>query len=176
MVAPAQDMLGSSSDDGYVLDSLAILALLGDEPGADEVAELLSAAPEQALVTYANLSEVMHTAIRERGQDQADTALLALESSGLTFVPAERNLTLPAARIKAHHRVSYADAYCAALSKTRASCARKGVPRHPARGHPEHDVCSPNETATEPAFSSTSRSSVTRTACRAIAAATYSAS
>ena len=30
--------------------------------------------------------------------------------------PAERVLTLSAARLKARHRISYADAYCAALA------------------------------------------------------------
>jgi len=102
--------------DGLVLDSYAILCLLGDEPGADEVADLLESGPELLLMTFVNLGEILYTIMRERGSDQADAALLALEASRLTFVPAERALTLAAARLKARHRVSYADAFCAALS------------------------------------------------------------
>jgi PIN domain nuclease of toxin-antitoxin system len=101
---------------GLVFDSFAVLALLEDEPGADEVAGLLSAEAAHLLMTYVNLGEVLYTIIKERGQDRADTALLALEAAKLTFVPAERSLTLEAARYKARYRISYADAYCAALS------------------------------------------------------------
>ena len=102
---------------GFVFDSYAILALLGGEEGAGEVAQLLSGGSPHLLMTYVNLGEVLYAVIRERGQDRADTALLALESSRLAFVPAERALTLEAARLKARHRISYADAYCAALAR-----------------------------------------------------------
>jgi uncharacterized protein len=105
------------SSPGFVLDSFAILALLGNEPGADEVGELLSAGAGPLLMTYVNLGEVVYTIIRTRGQSRADVALLGLEESGITFVPAERSLTLEAAGLKARHRLSYADAYAAALAR-----------------------------------------------------------
>jgi len=103
--------------DGLVIDSYAILCLLEGEPDADEVAELLTSGPEPLLMTYVNLGEVLYTIMRERGPDHADAALLALEASRLVFVPAERTLTLAAAHLKATHRVSYADAFCAALAQ-----------------------------------------------------------
>ena len=102
---------------GLVFDSFAILALLENERCADEVAELLSQDGGYLLMTYVNLGEVLYTIMRERGQDRADMALLALEATDLTFVPADRTLTLEAARLKARHRISYADAYCGALAR-----------------------------------------------------------
>ena len=107
----------TKSRDGLVIDSFAILALLEDERGACEVADLLSEGPELLLMTYVNLGEILHAVIRERGQDRADATLLALEGSRLTFVPADRTLSLAAARLKARYRISYADAFCAALSE-----------------------------------------------------------
>ena len=115
--AGASSPPGGGAPDGLVLDSYAILALLEGERAADEMAELLAGEPERPLLmTYVNLGEVLYTIIRERGQTQADAALLALEESPLTFVPADRTLTLAAAGLKARHRISYADAYCAALA------------------------------------------------------------
>lgn len=61
--------------------------------------------------------EVLYTVIRERGRDQADATLLGLEGIGLVFVPAEWTLTLAVARLKARYPISYADAFCAALSQ-----------------------------------------------------------
>lgn len=109
---------GVGLPDGLVFDSYAILALLEDEDGAADVADLLAAQPGgPILMAYVNLGEVLYTVMRERGQEQADSALLALESTRLVFIPAERTLTLTAARLKARHRISYADAFCAALSE-----------------------------------------------------------
>ena len=112
--------VGSSntlSETGFVLDSFALLALLGAEKGSGDVAALLRPGPDLLLMTYVNLGEVVYTVIRERGPSRADAALLALEGSRITFVPADRTLTLAAARLKADHRLSYADAFCAALSQ-----------------------------------------------------------
>jgi PIN domain nuclease of toxin-antitoxin system len=101
----------------FVLDSYAILALLDDEPGGSEVSAILSSGAGELLMTYVNLGEVLYWTMRKRGEDRAGAALLGLEEAGVTFVPAELSLTLEAARIKARHRLSYADAYCAALSR-----------------------------------------------------------
>jgi PIN domain nuclease of toxin-antitoxin system len=109
--------VASHEVEGFVLDSFAILALYGNEPGADEVAALLAGEATHLLMAYVNLGEVLYMMIRERGEDRAGAILLGLEEVGVTFVPAERSLTLEAARIKARHRLSYADAYCAALSR-----------------------------------------------------------
>jgi uncharacterized protein len=103
--------------ESFVLDSYAILALLDDEPGGGEVSAMLSSGATDLLMTYVNLGEVLYWTMRKRGEDRAGAALLGLEEAGVTFVAAERSLTLEAARIKARHRLSYADAYCAALSR-----------------------------------------------------------
>ena len=102
---------------GFVLDSFAVLALLGDEPVGAEVTGVLTGEATRLLMTYVNLGEVLYITIRERGEDRAGAALLALKEAGVMFVPAELSLTLEAARIKSRHRLSYADAFCAALSR-----------------------------------------------------------
>ena len=102
--------------EGFVLDSFAILALYGNEPAAGDVAALLARETGHLVMTYVNMGEVLYTIIRERGEDRAGATLLGLEDAGVIFVPAERMLTFEAARFKARHRLSYADAYCAALS------------------------------------------------------------
>ena len=107
----------SASPTSLVLDSFAVLALLEGEAGAAEVAGYLSAGEGVVLMTYVNLGEVVYTVIRERGQSRADAVLLGLEETRVTFVSAERTLCLAAARFKARYRISYADAFCAALSE-----------------------------------------------------------
>jgi PIN domain nuclease of toxin-antitoxin system len=75
------------SESGFVLDSFAILALLGAEKGSGDVAALLRPGPELLLMTYVNLAEVVYTVIRERGQSRADAFCAALSQlSGFPVV------------------------------------------------------------------------------------------
>ncbi len=103
----------------WVLDSFAILALLGGEPGGEAVAQLLrqaSAEESRILMTWVNLGEVAYIVERRWGEGRLQQALAMLERTGLEIVPAGRDLTLAAAHIKAKHPIAYADAFAAALA------------------------------------------------------------
>lgn len=102
-----------------MLDSFALLDYLQDGDGARRVQEMLgnSTAARPALITWVNLGEVLYIVRRRRGADAADLVLAALDQLPLEPVAAGRALTLEAARVKSRFSISYADAFCAALSR-----------------------------------------------------------
>lgn len=117
--------------DTFVLDSFAVLALLGREPGSEEVAELLRRAQnDQARVrmTWVNAGEVAYIIERRWGLARSLATLATLEATALEIVPAERDLAVAAAHIKANHAVAYADAFAAALAQESAATLVTGDP------------------------------------------------
>ncbi len=115
----------------FVLDSFAVLALLGREPGSQEVADLLRKAQEEktrVLMTWANAGEVAYIVERRWGMQRLYAALAVMEATALEIVPVERELALMAAHIKAEHAIAYADAFAAALAQ---QCAGKLVTGDP---------------------------------------------
>ena len=104
----------------FVLDSFAVLALLGRELGSQEVADLLRKAQEEeirVLMTWVNAGEVAYIVERRRGMERMYAALAAMEATALEILPVERELALLAAHIKAEHAIAYADAFAAALAQ-----------------------------------------------------------
>ena len=115
----------------FVLDSFAVLALLGREPGSHEVADLLRKAQEEdcrVLMTWVNAGEVAYIVERRWGLERLYAVLAAMEATALEIVSVERELTLMAAHIKAEHAIAYADAFAAALAQ---HCAAKLVTGDP---------------------------------------------
>ena len=115
----------------FVLDSFAVLALLGREPGSQEVADLLRKAQEEeirVLMTWVNAGEVAYIVERQWGAERLYAALAAMEATALEIVSVERELALMAAHIKAKHPIAYADAFAAALAQ---HCAAKLVTGDP---------------------------------------------
>ena len=106
-------------DQGVVLDSYALLAFWAGEAGADRVASLLRGAADETpvLMSYANLGEVLYILERRRGKAAPDRALSALSLLPVALVELGRRQTIAAARLKARHPISYADAICAALGQ-----------------------------------------------------------
>jgi len=106
-------------DETWVMDSFALLALLGGEPGSEEVARLLRQAQEgkaHLLMTWVNVGEVAYIVKRQWGEKQLHQVLATLEGTALEIVPVGRELALAAAHIKADHSLAYADAFVAALA------------------------------------------------------------
>lgn len=104
----------------FVLDSFALLALLGREPGSEEVAKLLRRAQQKearVLMTWVNAGEVAYIVERRFGVERLHAALAMMEATGLEMVPVARELALLAAHIKAGHAIAYADALAAALAQ-----------------------------------------------------------
>jgi PIN domain nuclease of toxin-antitoxin system len=104
----------------YILDSFALLAYFGDEPGADAVGQLLERAQHQAIklsLSLVNLGEVYYITQRERGRDKAIETLARIDQLPIQQEPVDRALVLSAASLKADHAISYADAFAAGLAQ-----------------------------------------------------------
>ena len=103
----------------YVLDACALLRLAQDEPGADQVAEILGAAQAggcRVLIHQINLGEVVYRIGKGFGwlvaeRKQAEIGLLPIEA-----VAFSNDIFWEAVKLKAHYPMSYADCFAAALA------------------------------------------------------------
>lgn len=115
-----------------VLDSHAVLALLENETGADEVAGVL--ADGEPWMTLVNLGEVAYIIERERGSDAADvvwanlTATDGLPGPTIRFLDVDEALVRQAASLKARGGMSYADCFAAAAASRLACPVMTGDP------------------------------------------------
>ncbi len=109
-----------TSGERYVLDAFALLAFFLAEPAGPRVRELLDEAAAERVelsLCVINLAEVLYRLERERGEVSARSAhVLMTEEFSIQVVDADRDLSVRAARLKAHHPISLADAYVAALA------------------------------------------------------------
>jgi predicted nucleic acid-binding protein len=115
----------------YVLDSFALLAYLEDEPGAARVGNLLDRAQKNEIeiwISIINYGEVLYTVERERGRDSAKMAIATIDQLPVAVADANRVLTFAAAHIKAHHAISYADAFAVALAQSKGGGVVTGDP------------------------------------------------
>jgi ribonuclease VapC len=105
-----------------VLDSYALLAFLEDEPGADQVRNLLARAEEGSIglaITVVNLGEVWYAIARADSAATADQLIREIQGMAIEIVDVDWPLAKQAAIFKAKGRVSYADCFAAALAKLR---------------------------------------------------------
>lgn len=111
--------------DRYVFDTVALIAYLYDEPGAETVASYLTAVQNgnvDGLLAEANASEVFYLVARFEGVGDgptvdslrtADRDIRALERHGVRLERADWRL---AGEIKADGHISLADAHAVALA------------------------------------------------------------
>lgn len=102
-----------------VLDSWALLAWLLDQPAAGQVESLLERAERGEIslsMSWLNAGEVYYMTARELGAAQAEVFLTRLPSVPLRLELPDAADVLSAAKLKAKHRISYADAFAAALA------------------------------------------------------------
>lgn len=101
----------------YCFDANAMIALLTDEPGADVIASILID-PEAIIYAHAiNLAEVFYWSIRNEGESKALLAYAGLQALGIqTRADMDEEFWQDAAGVKAHHRISLADAFAIALT------------------------------------------------------------
>jgi len=107
-----------------VLDSWALLAFFEDEPAAEAVERILldgEAGKTKLLLSVVNWGEVYYSIMRRVSQDAAEAKALEIAGLPIEIVAVDSDLVLvrQAAQFKALHRMSYADAFAAALAKTR---------------------------------------------------------
>jgi predicted nucleic acid-binding protein len=103
----------------FVLDTSALLALRGDESGADRVEALLSRAKKnqcQLLASFMSRMEVLYNVWRGEGEDAARHALRLMDSFAVQWVSCEPNILEIASRIKAHGGISVADSWIGATA------------------------------------------------------------
>ncbi|MEW6701611.1 MAG: type II toxin-antitoxin system VapC family toxin [Bacteroidota bacterium] len=106
----------------YVIDSYALIAYAEGEKGADEVAELLKDSlheKAEIFLCVINWGEMYYISLREGGKERAELYKSMFARYPVVIVDANKELTLQAAKYKAHHKISYADAFAAALAKNR---------------------------------------------------------
>jgi ribonuclease VapC len=113
------------------LDSFALLAYLDDEPGKERVLQLLTQADSRKcrlVMCLVNLGEVLYIVERERGLALAQSVLALVESLPIELLEASRDLVLDAAHVKAHHALSYADAFAVATAMRERAIVLTGDP------------------------------------------------
>ncbi len=104
----------------YVLDSWAVIAYLEDEPAGERVEELIASAHEEKIPIYmsvVNVGEVWYTIAREISEDEANASVKALGDLRIQFENVDWEISKEAARLKSKNKMSYADAFAAALAK-----------------------------------------------------------
>ena len=103
----------SENSKRYLLDTSSLLTLIEGEEGAERVEATLRIT--KPLIPWTALMEVRYITERERGRAEADQryALLRALDADLLWDMNERVL-LRAARFKARHKLSFADAVIAA--------------------------------------------------------------
>lgn len=107
----------SDKGDVFVLDSYAVLAYLGGESGQKRVQEVLQQTIDghsKAVLTLINLGEVAYIVERSQGLVRAQEALGLIEQLPVEILPADKDLVLAAAHIKANYPLAYADAFTVA--------------------------------------------------------------
>jgi ribonuclease VapC len=103
----------------FVLDTSALLALRGDEPGADRVESLLSQAKKdqcRLLASFMTRMEMLYIVWRAEGDEAARHALRLIDSFAVEWISCEPNILEIAARIKAHGNLSVADSWIGATA------------------------------------------------------------
>jgi PIN domain nuclease of toxin-antitoxin system len=105
---------------GYVLDSFAVLAYFQAETGGVKVKDILkeaSAGRASAFLSVLNLGEIIYIIERRLGRDTAEGTLGDILRLPIQLAEASIDRVLGAAHIKAHHAISYADAFAVSLAR-----------------------------------------------------------
>lgn len=122
----------------YVLDSFALLAYLGGEPGAARIRSLLAESGHGRCNVYmslVNLGEVLYIAERENGLVSAQQTLAAVEQLPIQVLPVTRQTVLAAAHVKAPYPVAYADAFAIVAAQHYRGAVVTGDPEFKAVAH-----------------------------------------
>lgn len=105
-----------------VLDASALLALLFDEPGAESVEATMHRAADKdqsMLISAINWAEVCYRVEGKLGAEALARAKEFATNAPVVVVPADRELAEAAAAYKAADRLGLADAFAAALARSR---------------------------------------------------------
>jgi predicted nucleic acid-binding protein len=104
----------------YVLDTSALLTLRDDEPGADRVAAILSAAAAGKVRCHGcfmTRMELLYRVWKDEGEAEGRLAYEQSASLPINWQGESEDMLLRAAEIKANNAVSVADAWIAACAQ-----------------------------------------------------------
>lgn len=105
----------SDSSPLYILDTSALVAFIEKEPGMEEVQALLG--KQTILLPFVTLMETYYVTLQEQGQSIADKRYHFIRNLPITILWQVNETTLRvAARFKAAHRISFADALIAGFT------------------------------------------------------------
>jgi len=110
------------AEERFVLDTSALLALRGDEPGSGRVEELLVRAKRsrcRVFVSFMTRMEMMYLIRREEGDEAARQALRLVDTFAVDWVSCEPEILQRASFLKAKGRLSVADSWIAATAIAR---------------------------------------------------------
>ena len=105
-----------------VLDASAMLAMFFGQPGMEQVRDLFHKASEAdrpIFISAINWAEVLYKMERKHGKAGYDTARQFEHTTPLEAVPVDRELAEIAALLKNEHGLGLADAFAAALAKSK---------------------------------------------------------
>jgi len=114
-----------------VLDSYALIVYLENEPSSDQFERILLSAAEtrtELCLSLISYGELLYIVERERGLQGLAQVEAMLEDLGVRLVQVDRATVAIAAHLKAWHRISYADAFAAALAQQLAAPVVTGDP------------------------------------------------
>jgi len=102
-----------------IFDSYAFIALFREENGFEFVRDLLVKMGNNEIegyITAINLGEVFYMISRKSNAKNAQLAIDAISKMPIKIIEPDLKLCLAAAALKAKYRLSYADAFAAALT------------------------------------------------------------
>ena len=106
----------------FVLDTSALLALRGNEPGADRVETLLTRAKNgqnRLWISFMSRMEILYIIGREEGEVSARDALRLIDSFRIEWVSCEPQILEIASSLKAGGGLSIADSWIGATAIAR---------------------------------------------------------
>jgi predicted nucleic acid-binding protein len=106
----------------FVLDTSALLALRGNEPGADRVETLLTRAKtgqNRLLISFMSRMEILYIIWREESEVSARDALRLIDSFRIEWVSCEPQILEIASSLKAAGGLSIADSWIGATAIAR---------------------------------------------------------
>lgn len=105
-----------------VFDSYALIALFRKEDGFEFVRDVLiklSGGELKGSISVINVGEIYYMVSRKSNVKKAELAISALLQFPIEIIDAGFDLTLEAAKLKSRYKLSYADAFAAAISISR---------------------------------------------------------
>lgn len=105
--------------ESFLLDTSAFVTLTDKENGFERVRDLLKAARRGKVVlhaSFATLTEVRYILTYDRGEEQAGRISDAIRKFPVTWHHSDDALCSEAAKLKAAHKISFADAFVAATA------------------------------------------------------------